>query len=227
MDRRRWRRPRRRPRSRPARSGPAGPSPSSRPHPAMPGLPPRVDRHPRRSRSDRVYPLGFVRCCEGSAAMQFGFTLKPEHTVERTIALARQAEGAGFEYGWMFDSPRPLARPVPAADAHRPGDTNAAAGHLRDEPGDARAIGDRIALAVLDEISGGRMDLGIGRGDSARRVLGKPPTTMATLEEAIIVIKASSRVGRSSTKGRSCDCRGPASGPSRSGSPAMARWPWR
>ena len=43
------------------------------------------------------------------------------------------------------------------------------------------------ALAILDEISGGRMDLGIGRGDSARRVLGKPPTTMATLEEAIVV----------------------------------------
>ena len=46
------------------------------------------------------------------------------------------------------------------------------------------------ALAVLDELSGGRMDLGIGRGDSARRVLGKPPTTMATLEEAILAIKA-------------------------------------
>jgi probable F420-dependent oxidoreductase len=46
------------------------------------------------------------------------------------------------------------------------------------------------ALAVLDEISDGRMDLGIGRGDSARRVLGKPPTTMATLEEAIVAIKA-------------------------------------
>src|SRR5437867_2827350 len=45
------------------------------------------------------------------------------------------------------------------------------------------------ALAVLDEISGGRMDLGIGRGDSARRVLGKPPTSMATLEEAIVVIR--------------------------------------
>src|SRR5712675_3748968 len=33
------------------------------------------------------------------------------------------------------------------------------------------------------------MDLGIGRGDSARRVLGKAPTTMATLEEAIVAIK--------------------------------------
>ena len=46
------------------------------------------------------------------------------------------------------------------------------------------------SLAVLDEVSGGRMDLGIGRGDSARRVLGKTPTTMATLEEAVVVIKA-------------------------------------
>ena len=45
-------------------------------------------------------------------------------------------------------------------------------------------------LATLDELSGGRMDLGIGRGDSARRVLGKPPITLANTEEAILVIKA-------------------------------------
>src|SRR5437660_2669465 len=44
-------------------------------------------------------------------------------------------------------------------------------------------------LAVLQELSGGRMDLGIGRGDSARRVLGKPPTTLAVLEEATNVIR--------------------------------------
>ena len=46
------------------------------------------------------------------------------------------------------------------------------------------------SLAVLQEISGGRFDLGIGRGDSAIRVLGKSPTTMATLEEAVHVIRA-------------------------------------
>ena len=46
------------------------------------------------------------------------------------------------------------------------------------------------ALATLDEISDGRMDLGIGRGDSARRVLGKPPITLANTEEAIRVIRA-------------------------------------
>jgi probable F420-dependent oxidoreductase len=44
-------------------------------------------------------------------------------------------------------------------------------------------------LATLNEISGGRMDLGIGRGDSARRVMGKPPTTLARLEEATTLIR--------------------------------------
>ena len=36
--------------------------------------------------------------------MQFGFTLKPESTLERTVALTRQAESAGFTAGWLFDS---------------------------------------------------------------------------------------------------------------------------
>src|SRR5207245_9106975 len=44
-------------------------------------------------------------------------------------------------------------------------------------------------LAGLQERSGGRMDLGIGRGGSARRVLGKKPTDLAMLEEATNVIR--------------------------------------
>ena len=36
--------------------------------------------------------------------MDFGFTLKPEHHVGRTLDLTRRAEAAGFRYGWMFDS---------------------------------------------------------------------------------------------------------------------------
>jgi probable F420-dependent oxidoreductase len=44
-------------------------------------------------------------------------------------------------------------------------------------------------LAVLQLISKGRMDLGIGRGDSARRVMGKKPTTLAELEHATVLIR--------------------------------------
>jgi probable F420-dependent oxidoreductase len=40
-------------------------------------------------------------------------------------------------------------------------------------------------FATLNLISGGRMDLGIGRGDSSRRVLGKKPVTPKELEQSI------------------------------------------
>ena len=49
--------------------------------------------------------------------MKFGITLKPDISVERIVALTRQAEAAGFEYGWIFDSHVLWKEPVPAADA--------------------------------------------------------------------------------------------------------------
>jgi probable F420-dependent oxidoreductase len=121
--------------------------------------------------------------------MQFGFTLKPEHTVERTVALTRQAEAAGFEYGWLFDS-HVLWREAYVLLTLMAGATERMRlGTCVTNPATREPSVTASALAVLNEISGGRMDLGIGRGDSARRVLGKPPTTMATLEEAIGVIR--------------------------------------
>src|ERR1700741_3794342 len=35
-------------------------------------------------------------------SMKFGITIKPDMSVERILALTRQAEAAGFEYGWIF-----------------------------------------------------------------------------------------------------------------------------
>src|SRR5439155_21790594 len=40
-------------------------------------------------------------------------------------------------------------------------------------------------FATLNMISGGRMQLGIGRGDSSRRVLGKKPVGAGDLERAV------------------------------------------
>jgi probable F420-dependent oxidoreductase len=122
--------------------------------------------------------------------MQFGFTLKPEHTIERTLALTRQAEAAGFDYGWLFDSHVLWREPYVLLTLMAGVTERLRLGTCVTNPGTREPSVTASALAVLDEISGGRMDLGIGRGDSARRVLGKPPTTMATLEEAILVIKA-------------------------------------
>src|SRR4029078_1232159 len=122
--------------------------------------------------------------------MDFGFTLKPENDLKRTVELTKRAEANGFSYGWLFDS-HVLWREayVPLTLMAQP------SGRLRlatcvTNPATREPSVTASVLAVLDELSGGRMDLGIGRGDSARRVLGKPPTSMKNLEEAITVIKA-------------------------------------
>jgi len=121
--------------------------------------------------------------------MQFGFTLKPEHSLERTIDLTRRAEAAGFEYGWLFDSHVLWREPYVLLTLMAQATNRMRLGTCVTNPATREPSVTASALAVLDELSGGRMDLGIGRGDSARRVLGKPPTTMVTLEEAIVAIK--------------------------------------
>jgi probable F420-dependent oxidoreductase len=121
--------------------------------------------------------------------MQFGFTLKPDHSLERTVDLTRRAEAAGFAYGWLFDSHVLWREPYVLLTLMAQATERMRLGTCVTNPATREPSVTASALAVLDELSGGRMDLGIGRGDSARRVLGKSPTTMATLEEAIVAIK--------------------------------------
>ncbi len=122
--------------------------------------------------------------------MEFGFTLKPDHSIERTIALARQAEAAGFAYGWLFDSHVLWREAYVLLTLMARETTTLRLGTCVTNPATREPSVTASALAVLQELSGGRFDLGIGRGDSARRVLGKGPTSMAALEEAVHVIRA-------------------------------------
>jgi probable F420-dependent oxidoreductase len=122
--------------------------------------------------------------------MRFGFTLKPDHSIERTIALTRQAEAAGFEYGWLFDSHILWRDPYPLLTLMAQATKTMRLGTCVTNPATREPTVTASALAVLNELSGGRMDLGIGRGDSSRRVLGKAPTSMKDLEQAVNVIRA-------------------------------------
>jgi probable F420-dependent oxidoreductase len=121
--------------------------------------------------------------------MDFGFTLKPESDLGRTIDLTKRAEAAGFTYGWLFDSHVLWREPYVLLTLMAQATTGMRLGTCVTNPATREPSVTASALAVLNELSQGRMDLGIGRGDSARRVLGKPPTTMKTLEEAISVIR--------------------------------------
>jgi probable F420-dependent oxidoreductase len=121
--------------------------------------------------------------------MDFGFTLKPEHSIERTVALTQQAEAAGFSYGWLFDSHVLFKEVYPLLALMALNTTDMRLGTCVTNPATREPSVTASALATLDEISDGRMDLGIGRGDSARRVLGKPASTLKTLEEAVTLIR--------------------------------------
>ena len=121
--------------------------------------------------------------------MDFGFTLKLENETGRTLDLTRRAEASGFAYGWVFDSHVLWRDPYPALTLMAGATEHMRLGTCVTNPATREPSVTASTLAELNEISSGRMDLGIGRGDSARRVLGKPPTTMKTLEEAIAVIR--------------------------------------
>ena len=121
--------------------------------------------------------------------MQFGFTLKPEHSIGDTIELAKLGESVGFDYLWLFDSHVLWRDPYPLLTLIAEHTSRLRLGTCVTNPGTREPSVTASSLATLDELSGGRMDLGIGRGDSARRVLGKPPITMANTEEAITVIR--------------------------------------
>jgi probable F420-dependent oxidoreductase len=121
--------------------------------------------------------------------MDFGFTLKPEHSIERTIALTRQAEAAGFTYGWLFDSHVLWKDVYPLLTLMAINTTTMRLGTCVTNPATRDITVTASVLATLDEISGGRMDLGIGRGDSAQRVLGRTPVTARTLDRAVSIIR--------------------------------------
>jgi probable F420-dependent oxidoreductase len=117
--------------------------------------------------------------------MQFGITIKPDMPVERIVALTRQAEAAGFQYGWIFDSHILWLEPYPVLTLMASNTKHMHLGTCVTNPAVRDITVTSSLFATLNLISGGRMELGIGRGDSSRRVLGKKPVTSAHLEEFV------------------------------------------
>jgi probable F420-dependent oxidoreductase len=122
--------------------------------------------------------------------MQFGFTLKPDLTIERMLNLTRQAEGGGFEYGWIFDSHILWKEPYPLLTLMAANTRSLRLGTCVTNPAVRDITVTASLFATLNLVSHGRMELGIGRGDSSRRVLGKKPVTWSQLEIAVKTFRA-------------------------------------
>jgi len=122
--------------------------------------------------------------------MRFGITLKPDISVERVVNLTRQAEQAGFEYGWIFDSHVLWKEPFPLLTLMAVNSRRMKLGPCVTNPAVRDITVMSSLFATLDLISNHRMQLGIGRGDSSRRVLGKKPVTPSELEQSIADFRA-------------------------------------
>src|SRR4051794_12744517 len=115
----------------------------------------------------------------GSMALSFGVTVLPDPPVERFLELIELAEQQGFEYGWTYDSHVLWQEASPFLTMGILRTTKMKFGHFVTNPGTREPTVLASLYATLHDISGGRMVMGIGRGDSARRVVGLKPVRVA------------------------------------------------
>jgi len=115
--------------------------------------------------------------------MEFGITFKGDITPRRTVELCKQAEQAGFTYAWFFDSHilwRECYVTMAMCMEHT---TKMRFGPCVTNPAVRDWSVAASLYATLALQSGGRFDMGVGRGDSSRRVLGKKPETVEKMIE--------------------------------------------
>jgi len=117
--------------------------------------------------------------------MKFGITIKPDISIDRIVGLTKQAERAGFEYAWIFDSHVLWMEPYPLMTLMATNTERMRIGTCVTNPATRDLTVTASLFATLNLISGGRMELGIGRGDSSRRVMGKKPVNWSQLEAAV------------------------------------------
>jgi probable F420-dependent oxidoreductase len=121
--------------------------------------------------------------------MDFGVTFMLDPPPSQVVDWAKLAEDQGFDYIWAWDSHVLWQEVYPVFTLIATNTERVKIGPCVTNPATRDVTVTASALATLNEISGGRMVMGIGRGDSARRVIGKPPVTVERLEEACRTIK--------------------------------------
>jgi probable F420-dependent oxidoreductase len=122
-------------------------------------------------------------------SLAFGVTVMPDPPYTRLIELMQRAEHNGFEYGWTYDShilwqESYATLPLVAAATER-----LKIGHCVTNPGIRDPTITASWYATMQDLSKGRMVMGIGRGDSSRRVVGLKPVKVAEFETSCRMIK--------------------------------------
>ena len=140
--------------------------------------------------------------------MEFGVVLQTNPPASKVVELARLAELEGFEYVWTFDSHLLWEEPFVIYSAILAETRKIIVGPMVTNPATRDWTVTASLFATLNEMFGNRTICGIGRGDSAVRVTNGRPTTLATLRDAVHVI-------RELANGRECEYNG-----------STLRFPW-
>ena len=106
--------------------------------------------------------------------LSFGVTVLPDPPYARFLELIKLAEEQGFEHGWTYDSHVLWQESAPLLALAARETSKIKLGHFVTNPGTREPTVTASAFATLQDISGGRMVIGIGRGDSARRSSAPP-----------------------------------------------------
>jgi probable F420-dependent oxidoreductase len=121
--------------------------------------------------------------------LSFGVTFMTDPPVSETVGRTVLAEENGFSHAWTWDSHVLWQDPYPIFALMAAQTERIHLGTCVTNPVTRDPTVTASAMATLNEISGGRMEMGIGRGDSAQRVLGRGPVTVAHLEQACRTIR--------------------------------------
>jgi len=121
--------------------------------------------------------------------MDVGVTFQTDPPASRVVELTRRAEALGFSHAWTFDSHILWQEPYVVYTQMLAATERIVVGPLVTNPATRDPTVTASLFATLNDTFGNRTICGIGRGDSSRRVLGNPPTTLAETETAMHVIK--------------------------------------
>lgn len=121
--------------------------------------------------------------------MDFGVVLQTDPPAWRVVDLAQKAETLGFDFGWTFDSHVLWQEPYVIYSQMLAATKRMTVGPMVTNPGTRDWTVTASHFATLNDMFGNRTICGIGRGDSAMRVIGKKPCKLATLSESMHVIK--------------------------------------
>jgi probable F420-dependent oxidoreductase len=121
--------------------------------------------------------------------MDIGVVLQATPPSARVIDLAKKAETYGFSHVWTFDSHLLWEEPFPIYTRILAETRTVTVGPMVTNPLTRDWTVTASLFATLNEMFGNRTVIGIGRGDSAVRVINGKPSTLAALGEATHVIR--------------------------------------